>query len=119
VYTSLVDNVVAPLARAWSPELVLVSAGYDAHYEDPLAECRVSEDGFAAMARSVSAVCSELEVPLGCVLEGGYALGPLARSVAATMAALTDGGGPTGTAEIVPLARDARERVGRWWPALA
>ncbi len=96
VYTSLVDNVVAPLARVWSPELVLISAGYDAHYEDPLAECRVTEEGFASMARSMSAVCSEMEVPMGCVLEGGYALGALARSVAATMEAMVDGGGGGG-----------------------
>ena len=119
VYVPLVDHVVVPLARSWSPELVLISAGYDAHYEDPLADCRVTEEGFAAMARSMSAACSELEVPLGCVLEGGYALGPLARSVAATMEALVDGGGASAAAELVPLARGARERLTRWWPALA
>jgi acetoin utilization deacetylase AcuC-like enzyme len=118
-YVSLVDHVVVPLARSWLPELVLISAGYDAHREDPLAECRVSEDGFAAMARSVSAACTELEIPLGCVLEGGYALGPLARSVAATMEALLDGAGGGGDSEVVPLAAAARERLARWWPALA
>jgi acetoin utilization deacetylase AcuC-like enzyme len=121
VYRSLVDHVVVPLAHSWSPELVLISAGYDAHYEDPLADCRVSEDGYAAMGRSISAACSELGVPVGCVLEGGYALGALARSVAATMEALVDNGGTgvAGGAEVVPLARDARERLARWWPALA
>jgi acetoin utilization deacetylase AcuC-like enzyme len=117
VFGSLVDHVVVPLARSWSPELVLISAGYDAHYEDPLAECRVTEEGYAAMTRAVSAACSELGVPLGCVLEGGYALGALARSVAATMEALVDGGAPA-EIELVPLARVARERLARWWPAL-
>ena len=40
VYLSLVEHVVAPLALAWEPQLVLVSAGFDAHRADPLATCR-------------------------------------------------------------------------------
>jgi acetoin utilization deacetylase AcuC-like enzyme len=55
---------------------------------------------------------------LGCVLEGGYALEALARSVAVTMEALIDGAAP-GANEAVPLAATARERLARWWPALA
>ena len=54
---------------------------------------------------------------LGCVLEGGYALGALSRAVAATMEALVDGGGPVETGgELPPLVREARERVAKWWP---
>jgi acetoin utilization deacetylase AcuC-like enzyme len=122
VFTSLVDQVAVPLAEAFSPQLMLISAGYDAHSEDPLADCRVTEEGYGAMARSVSRVCSSLEVPLGCVLEGGYALAALAQSVVATLEALvadprpagSDGAGPS-----APIARSARERLARWWPALA
>ena len=108
-------------ARSFVPQLLLVSAGYDAHREDPLAECEVTEDGFAAMARSLHAVGSELEAPVGCVLEGGYALGALARSVAATLVALNEPvAGRAGDADgVVPQARDALERLARWWPALA
>ena len=90
MFCSLVDHVAVPLARSFVPQLLLVSAGYDAHREDPLAECEVTEDGFAAMTRSLHAVGEELEVPVGCVLEGGYALGALARSVAATLVALNE-----------------------------
>ena len=79
VYRSLIDHVVVPLAGAFAPELILISAGYDAHHEDPLADCRVTEDGFAAMTRSICAAAGELEAPVGAVLEGGYALGALAR----------------------------------------
>jgi acetoin utilization deacetylase AcuC-like enzyme len=117
-YVSLVEHVVVPLARAYEPQLVLISAGYDAHYQDPLADCQVTEEGYAAMSQSVSAACSELGAPLGCVLEGGYALGALARSVAVTMEALIDGAAPDAN-EAVPLAATARERLARWWPALA
>src|SRR5206468_1023558 len=44
-YRSLVDHVVVPLARAFQPQLLLISAGYDAHREDPLADCSVADAG--------------------------------------------------------------------------
>jgi acetoin utilization deacetylase AcuC-like enzyme len=122
MFCSLVDHVVVPLAESFSPQLVLVSAGYDAHRDDPLAACELTEDGFAAMTRSIRGVSETLGVPVGCVLEGGYALGALARSVAATLAALN---GPLSTdgsvtrAEVPPVARQACERLAEWWPALA
>jgi acetoin utilization deacetylase AcuC-like enzyme len=120
VYLSLLNGVVGPLARAFSPQLVLVSAGYDAHRDDPLAGCRVTEAGFAAMTRSVRGICAEVGAPVGLVLEGGYALGPLSRSVAATLRALTE---PPETDQPVPvdagpLAREARARLARWWGEL-
>ena len=58
LYRSLVEHVVGPLARAFEPQLVLVSAGYDAHAEDPLAECHVTDAGFAAMTRSMRRICT-------------------------------------------------------------
>jgi acetoin utilization deacetylase AcuC-like enzyme len=88
VYLSLVDDVVVPRAREFKPQLVLISAGYDGHRDDPLADCQLTEDGFAAMTRSMREVCESLATPIGAVLEGGYALSALARSVAATLEAL-------------------------------
>src|SRR4051794_32940075 len=55
-FVSLVQHVVGPLARAFAPELVLVSAGYDAHADDPLAGCRVSDAGYGAMAAWARAI---------------------------------------------------------------
>ncbi len=119
VFLSLVEHVAAPLARAFTPDLVLVSAGYDAHRDDPLADCTVSDGGFAAMTQALRYVAAELEVPLGFVLEGGYALDALARSVAATLQAL---GGPAPArgpeVPLVPDTLEARERLSRWWPTL-
>lgn len=123
-YVSLVRDVVAPLARAYEPGLVLLSAGYDAHAEDPLAECHMSDDGFAALARMMRAVCDELGVPLGAVLEGGYALGALGRGVAVTLEALAGSGPGSGSAlsaDDVPVAAESRaalERLAEFWPAL-
>ena len=121
LYESLVQHVVVPLGRSFEPQLVLISAGYDAHRDDVLAGCEVTEAGFAAMARAMRRMCSSLGAPLGAVLEGGYALGALARSVAATMEAfvgppaLADEDGAVGVA---PLAREARERLSEYWGAL-
>jgi acetoin utilization deacetylase AcuC-like enzyme len=125
-FTALVDHVVVPLLGAFAPQLVLVSAGFDAHEDEFLAECRVTEAGFAAMARSLAGAAAALGAPLGCVLEGGYDLGALARSVAVTMEAIAapvsvgasqGGGASVGT--LTPGAAAARERVAGFWPALA
>ena len=77
-----------PAARAFAPDLVLVSAGFDAHRDDPLAECRLETETYAHLARHVRALADELGVPCGAVLEGGYDVDALAASVAATMEAL-------------------------------
>ena len=84
-YASLVEHVVVPLARTYEPDLVLVSAGFDAHHRDPLASCRVTEAGYAAMTASLRRVCAELGVGLGFVLEGGYSVEALADSVCALL----------------------------------
>jgi acetoin utilization deacetylase AcuC-like enzyme len=123
VFCALVDRVAIPLAREFAPQLVLVSAGYDAHREDPLGQCQVTEQGYAAMTRAVRRGGEELGAPVGCVLEGGYALGALARSVAATLAALQEPvavGGLDGSADsAAPRVVDtALERLAEWWPAL-
>jgi acetoin utilization deacetylase AcuC-like enzyme len=120
-FCSLVEHVAVPLLRSFEPQLLLVSAGYDAHRDDPLASCRVTEHGFAAMTRSVRRACDALGVPLGLVLEGGYALGPLARSVAATMQQLTPvvPAAPEDAIELHPAALAVRDRLAGSWPALA
>jgi acetoin utilization deacetylase AcuC-like enzyme len=119
-YLSLADHVVAPLAQEYRPQLLLISAGYDAHREDPLADCLVTDDGFAAMARTTRRVADSVGARLGCVLEGRYALGALGRSVAATMEALEAPAGvpDEGPGAVTPLAEQARARLSTWWPGL-
>ena len=120
VWCSLVEHAVVPLARAYAPGLILVSAGFDAHADDPLASCRVTDGGFAAMAASVRRLAAELEVPVGVVLEGGYDVDALARSLAATLAVLGGDAAPgDGRLERHPLADAALARLAGWWPALA
>jgi acetoin utilization deacetylase AcuC-like enzyme len=114
VWLSLVEHVVVPVARRFDPQLVLVSAGFDAHRDDPLASCRLEEGSFAAMARWVRAVADESGAPLALVLEGGYDLGALARSVAATLEAAAEGG-PAPSVSVHPLAERGRAHAARWW----
>ncbi len=118
-FLSLVEDLVAPLGRAYEPDLILVSAGFDAHIEDPLAGCRVTEAGYAGMTAALRRLGAELDAPVGAVLEGGYALGPLARSVAVTLEGL-GGAVPAApaAADVHPLAAAAVERAREHWPAL-
>lgn len=120
VFLSHVAHVVVPLAFAYRPDLLLVSAGYDAHAEDPLASCLLSDDGFAGMAARLRACAEELGVPLGVVLEGGYALAALPRGVVATLE-VVGSPEPVVVAEVAahPLALRVVERLARsYWPAL-
>ncbi len=120
-FTSLVEHVVGAAARTWKPELILVSAGYDAHRDDPLASCRLTEGGYATMTGSLRRLAAELgDVPIGLVLEGGYDLDALARSVVATLEVL---GAPSPPPDpglaLDPLAAAAAAAAARHWPALA
>jgi acetoin utilization deacetylase AcuC-like enzyme len=119
VFVSHVEHLVVPLAHEYRPGLVLVSAGYDAHRDDPLADCAVTEAGYAAMAGALRRVAEEIGAPVGCVLEGGYDLGALARSVVATLAALSaDRVGAGDGAALHPLTEEAIERAAGYWPGL-
>jgi acetoin utilization deacetylase AcuC-like enzyme len=114
-WLALVEHVVLPAASAFAPDLVLVSAGFDAHRADPLADCRLETATFAQLARHVRELARRLGVPLGVVLEGGYEPVVLAECVQATLAALTDGEPP---ASVAPEGFSARaaNHLGRYWP---
>jgi acetoin utilization deacetylase AcuC-like enzyme len=120
LYVSLVEHLVAPLVRAYEPRLLLVSAGFDAHRDDPLAGMRVTEAGFAAMAGIVRRLGAELDAPVGAVLEGGYDLRALCGSAIATLEALTGAAAPPALeVPVAPQARAAAARLAERWPALA
>ena len=112
-FVALVQHVVVPVARAFRPGLIAVSAGYDAHHADPLASCLVDEDGYRQMAAALASCAAELDAPVLVCLEGGYALDALAESVLATLDGLA--------AEAPPepadpeLAEPHRARVARRW----
>jgi acetoin utilization deacetylase AcuC-like enzyme len=88
-YAEAMRALVVPAIRRFAPEFVLVSAGFDAHRDDRLANMSVTEAGFAALARTAVDLAAECcDGRLVLVLEGGYALGALRRSAAAVLAEL-------------------------------
>jgi acetoin utilization deacetylase AcuC-like enzyme len=90
-YTRVFTEVLAPVARRYKPQLVLISAGYDAHLADPLGGMALTTAGFSELTRIVRSLADEIPECKGrvaTVLEGGYNIEALATSVLATIAAL-------------------------------
>jgi acetoin utilization deacetylase AcuC-like enzyme len=122
LWLSLIDRVVLPAARAFEPELVLISAGFDAHIEDPLAECRLQTSSFVAISARVRELARAAGVPLGVVLEGGYNRDVLAECVCATLPVLAGASQgeesseaqPAG--ELDPITARAVAGLSRYWP---
>jgi len=89
-YGVVFHDLFLPVGRAFAPDLIIVSAGFDAHARDPLAEMRVTERGFAAMGSALRELAADsCGGKLVLLLEGGYDLGALASSVHASLEALT------------------------------
>ena len=84
-YLDAFDRVVGPAVQRFDPELLLVSAGFDAAAGDPLGGMRVSEDGFRELARR----CAGLSDRVAAVLEGGYNLETLPGLVDAALDGFT------------------------------
>ncbi|EOD07055.1 hypothetical protein EMIHUDRAFT_448459 [Emiliania huxleyi CCMP1516] len=78
-----------PAVRAFQPEAIFVSAGFDAHAEDPLSSCRLSDADFAWITAEVAKI-GRGALPIISVLEGGYNVERLDRSVRAHVKALID-----------------------------
>jgi acetoin utilization deacetylase AcuC-like enzyme len=116
VYLHAFDEVIAPVVERFAPTWLLISAGFDAHREDPLTDLGLTAGDYPLLTRRAMAL-----VPPGrtlAMLEGGYDLDALAASAAGVLGALTDvdlrleapsTGGP---------GRDAVARVrAHWFPA--
>jgi len=88
-YAAVFDHVFLPAIARFQPDLLLVSAGFDAFEHDPLAGMRVTHGGFAAMARRLRrAADTYCRGRIVSVLEGGYDLEGLAGGMRAVLAAL-------------------------------
>jgi acetoin utilization deacetylase AcuC-like enzyme len=83
------EQVVFPALETWSPELLLISAGFDAHADDPLAGLNWQADDYAWLTRHL---CEFAGGRVVSTLEGGYDLDALAASVAAHVSVLEERG---------------------------
>jgi acetoin utilization deacetylase AcuC-like enzyme len=110
-YDLVFDELVVPLTSQFKPELVIISAGFDAHEDDPIGGMRMSAGGFGRLTDRLCAVaddCASGRVVL--VTEGGYSLKAMAASLAASLAAMDGGARPPGQAPDAPSGDTRRGR---------
>jgi len=113
-------ELAVPIAEAFRPDLVLVSAGFDTHRDDPLGDMRATDDGYAELtgiAQRIAESCCDGRLAL--ILEGGYDLPGLSRGVRACAEALTGATPPQSrgpTKSGVEAVRDAQRVARRYWP---
>jgi acetoin utilization deacetylase AcuC-like enzyme len=124
-YEDVWTEVVLPLMSAFGPDFIIVSAGYDAHRDDPLGGMVLTADGFGRLAFLLDAEARSRTLPMMAVLEGGYDLAALGDSVVATLRAMAgrasaprEGAGPTAEtsrAAIATRVRAVRRRLLSTW----
>jgi acetoin utilization deacetylase AcuC-like enzyme len=90
---AMVYMTVANVLEQYRPELLLISAGYDAHVDDPLASMRVSTAGYAAVIKILKGAAIRVRCPIAVVTEGGYDLNALHDCLDATLTVLTGDAG--------------------------
>jgi acetoin utilization deacetylase AcuC-like enzyme len=115
VWLSVLEHVIVPVGVEFAPELVLISAGFDAHEADPLGGCLLDAQSFAEMARHVRKLAERFDAPVGAVLEGGYDPAALAASVPATVRALDGEGDPASIAPDPLVTSRVAAHVGHFW----
>lgn len=85
-YLRVFEEILIPVARRFQPQLIMVSAGYDAHWGDNISLMQVSVTGFSKMVRILKTLADELcQGRLVLTLEGGYLYEALASSIKATL----------------------------------
>ncbi|HEY2524722.1 MAG TPA: histone deacetylase [Candidatus Binataceae bacterium] len=120
-YLRVFDDLLAPVVRQFRPEFVLVSSGFDAHFRDPLGGMRVTEGGFAALARRAKRMAAECcGGRMAVALEGGYDLQALVDSGRSVIDELGRGAdepiAPAADgARVIPLIERAQYFLANYW----
>lgn len=129
-YLKAWDEIVSPVCQEYDPQLIMVSAGYDAHLSDPLAMQNISTAGYARLTQRLCELTKATNSKVVCFLEGGYNTKSLASSVIATMNVLnsdkTEGVSNLllpGTEDKTPQAVDeriteVRQHLAQYWRSL-
>ena len=115
VWLSLLEHLIVPIGLEYRPELILISAGYDAHEADPLGQCRLDAESFGQMTCHVRDLARDIGAPVGAVLEGGYDPVALGDSVVATITALGGRGEAQSAAPDPMVTPRAASHLGHRW----
>lgn len=108
-YERIFDQIIIPALRTWQPQMVLISAGYDAHWTDPIGPMVLSVAGYVTMTRMLADLANELcGGNIAMVLEGGYNLNALGAGVVASLQVLM-GQSPAPESDPIPLGRNIPE----------
>ena len=85
-YTAIFERLLAPVAEQFAPELILVSAGFDTHKDDPMGSMLMTASGFAGMAASIKKIADKVcGGKMVYSLEGGYNCDALSEAVKAVL----------------------------------
>ncbi len=119
-YNLIFEKILFPLGKAYAPQLILVSAGYDAYVDDPLAGMALTPKGFAGLSRTLLRLAQEVcGGKVVFLLEGGYHRDGLKKCASVTLDELTGHSKRSFVWPTVPpfetILQQARETLGRFW----
>lgn len=120
-YLRFFDEFILPIGRKFKPEFIIVSAGFDCHFRDPLGDMRVTEDGFAAMTRRIKQLAAEYcGGRMIAALEGGYDIEAIVGSGRAVIEELGHDADepiaqPRAGERVMPIIERAAHGVGKFW----
>ncbi|KAF3976008.1 hypothetical protein CMV_000755 [Castanea mollissima] len=121
-YLAVWDHILIPVAKEFNPDIIIISAGFDAAVGDPLGGCRVTPYGYSVMLKKLMNF-SQGKIVLA--LEGGYNLDSIANSVLACMQVLLENMPINGSSEAYPfestwrVIQAVRQELKVFWPTLA
>jgi len=103
-FARIADEIIAPAAERFKPDFLLISAGFDAHWRDPLASLQLSFTGYARLMRTLKHIAAQhCGGKMALTLEGGYDLDALAGGVTTVLRVLLDDEAPsTGSGQDIP-----------------
>lgn len=121
-YLAVWDHILIPVAKKFDPDMIIVSAGFDAAVGDPLGGCCITPYGYSVMLKKLMDFA---QGKIMLALEGGYNLDSIANSFLACMKVLLEDKPVSGSVEAYPfestwrVIQAVRKKLSSYWPALA
>ncbi|XP_040986012.1 histone deacetylase 5 isoform X1 [Juglans microcarpa x Juglans regia] len=121
-YLAVWDHILIPVSKEFNPDIIIISAGFDAALGDPLGGCRVTPYGYSAMLKKLM---SFAQGKIVLALEGGYNLDSIANSALACVEVLLEDKPIAGSSEAYPfestwrVIQAVRHELSDFWPTLA